>query len=437
MKKLKRLISLLLAAIMTLMMSGCSSFDISLESLMTPPRLSELQTKIYNALLSSKGDSIELAYPKSGDYRSAIVLENIDTEATQEAIVFYKSTDADEETMLRINFLDQNNGDWVSVYDIPARGTELESLTFAKIGGSSKISIIISYSLLNQNDSAVSVLNYENRTPTEIYNDTYSYLELIEPSQNGDKELLLIKRDETLGYPIAQLVGWSGDAFGVNSSVPLNSEALSFIKTSVISTGEKETAILLDYSKGDNAFATEILFCYDKILTASGFSQEVLLRRPNTLTANVSCMDIDGDGTVEIPSTVAFLGYENLTRPEQLSAVVWYSLNGTELERKYTTYCSVKLDYYVKIPSRWQGLVTVTAEGDVVSFTEYTENGETLLEVKTAEKGATVENGWRLFNHTANDKYDYYVKRAASGNTMALTDDELNDSICFFDGNAD
>ena len=42
----------------------------------------------------------------------------------------------------------------------------------------------------------------------------------------------------------------------------------------------------------------------------------------------------DGDGKIEIPVTAPFLGYENLSRTEQVNMVVWYGLDGKKLEKK-------------------------------------------------------------------------------------------------------
>ena len=80
----KRLAGLLTCAVL---LCGCSA-GISVENLLTAPKLNAEQTAIYQALTNSVGGGVKLRYPKSGDYRSAFILKNIDDEPGVEALVF-------------------------------------------------------------------------------------------------------------------------------------------------------------------------------------------------------------------------------------------------------------------------------------------------------------------------------------------------------------
>ena len=71
------------------MLSGCSGATV--ENLLTAPKLTQEQNEIYQALINSSGSSIKLKYPRGGEFRSAFVLQNIDDEPGEEALVFYES----------------------------------------------------------------------------------------------------------------------------------------------------------------------------------------------------------------------------------------------------------------------------------------------------------------------------------------------------------
>ncbi|MDE6102601.1 MAG: hypothetical protein K2F73_06465, partial [Ruminococcus sp.] len=87
-------------------LTGCV-FSSSIDNLMAPPKLSVEQEQIYNALTDAAGTSISLKYPKSGKYLSAFIIEDIDGDGGNEAVVFYEKTSiAVEENTLRINILD-------------------------------------------------------------------------------------------------------------------------------------------------------------------------------------------------------------------------------------------------------------------------------------------------------------------------------------------
>ena len=89
----------ILALLMTVLLTGCS-MGVSVENLLTPPKLDAQQNEIYQALISSSGAAIQLKYPKSGDYRSAFVVRNIDGEESEEAFVFYESESVDRKSVV-------------------------------------------------------------------------------------------------------------------------------------------------------------------------------------------------------------------------------------------------------------------------------------------------------------------------------------------------
>ena len=123
-----KLYKLILSSALTLALTACT-FSTSIDSLLSPPTLSEQQREIYQALTDKVGTKVSLKYPKSGSYLSAFVIADIDDEPTDEAIVFYERNGITaDEISLRINILDQRDGKWTSVYDSPANGTEVEKV---------------------------------------------------------------------------------------------------------------------------------------------------------------------------------------------------------------------------------------------------------------------------------------------------------------------
>ena len=110
------------ALLAAFMLSGCSSA--SVDTLLAPPKLSEEQSAVYDALVKSVGDDIRLQFPKSGDYRSAFVFADIDDEPENEAVVFYEKTgEVQSGANIRINIIDRRDGKWTSVYDHAGGGT--------------------------------------------------------------------------------------------------------------------------------------------------------------------------------------------------------------------------------------------------------------------------------------------------------------------------
>lgn len=445
------LLKIALILCMMLLFSSCS-LNMSVENLLTPPKLTEEQNAIFQALQSSKGGNITLKYPKSGDYRSAFIIRNIDDEPTDEALVFYQSAGASEENFLWLVFLDQKDGEWICVYDMPAIGTDVEKVVFKELGDSDKVNIIIGYSVLNQTENGISVLTYENQVPVEEYKGTYSVMEFPDPDNDGNAELFLITLNKTIPQSMAYLIGWNDNQFGVLSSVELDSAANEYNSITAGMMDANLSAMFIDYSKGDSTYGTDVIFCsgknmfsalYSKISTANS---DKATRKTNTYTANMTARDIDGDGCMEVAGTSLLPGYTNMNKAEQIYANVWYSITDRyTLVKKYYTYCSTNNDYVFFFPNRWQELVTVTLNSDrsEVYFrtvlSSLAEPTEPLLSIKTVAEAdlaktdvdALIADGWIKVENTENEGYTYFTKQGDAGNQMTLTDDELADCLMF------
>ena len=434
---MKRLLSAVLAA-SALFLGGCS---VSIETLLSPPKLDEEQSAIYNALTLSKGSDVDLKYPVSGQYRSAFVVRNIDDEETDEAIVFYEvSNVTDGGSSLRLNFLDKQNDEWVSVYDFAALGSEIERVQFADLGDS-EVSVIVTYSIQNSSDSATSIFKYKDNVPTEVYKSRHTYMSLVDINEDGADEVFLINHDRSIGAASVYLLGWTeSNAFSILSASPLNenyAECKNIVNGVCDEDGNK--AIYVDYLTSEGALSTDIFMCRGRSFIQSQIRPEQLVRRINTYTPSIFSQDIDDDGIIEVPGTSPFGGYENLTKPEQINMTYWYQLRegGNFVKCEYFSYMSIRSDYVFFIPSRWTGLITVNvsiADG-TATFSQYDsrnkEVGEELMVIRALPE-ASVEkadlSGFVSYGKSEKTGYCFYIRNDTE-NTFALTEAELSD--CF------
>ena len=408
-------------------LSGCTVFDGSPESLLFPPKLTETQTAVYNALKLSTGDHIELVYPAGGEYRSAFVLYDLDGEKTEEAIVFYREKNPSEngDSGLRMNFLDQEDGAWISVTDRPVAGTKIESVSFYDFSG--EVSIGVVCSVLAQSEKSLSLLKYSGGQVEEQFKTSFSFMETDDLDNDGFDELFYVSYDNVMGYSHARVLGAaSGENAPVPevlSTVPLYPDVSSVQRLSRQKLNENESLLFLDYAKGDNAFGTQILLSYKNNLTQ--VLSDGLGRRSNSFTPLLFSTDIDGDGRIEAPSTTAFLGYENRTVPEQIYSVEWYyadTENTNTVTRKFITYVSSGGEYIFYVPVRWQGLVTVEKNGDIISFVKY--DSESLVLPSICVSDLSPEGtGWKKFSE------GIYVNNSGGSDPMVLTDDELKNCL--------
>lgn len=445
--KLKRAAAVLgLSAAVTL--TGCQA---TIENMLTAPKLTQEQSEIYQALINSTGTTIKLKYPRGGEYRSAFVLQDIDSDGVDEALVFYQSQSVQSgESALRLKVLDNFDGSWEAVYDLACVGSEVDSISFASLGDGKTTEILACYSLLNQSEKTMSVLNYSDGIISELYSGSYACMEVFDLNEDGQQELISVVPDKATQTAMAVMFTKQDGVFRKLSEVPLSGIAAEYVSVSTGKLSGGNAALFLDYSKGAGQYSTDVLYCRNgavyapmNVLTnADGSQGNIISRFTNDYMTDICCMDIDGDGAVEIPSMTPLPGYETLTKPEQLCAVEWYTVENNRYSRRYYSYYSSKYNFVLLFPSRWQGVVSAvlnTQDNEIVFISydpekQFTVDKTTeLMRIRTIGKDDTEalvnSKDYRMIGES--DDSIICIKETTGYLTgkLALTESELQNSL--------
>ncbi|MBP3855745.1 MAG: hypothetical protein IK990_09075 [Ruminiclostridium sp.] len=401
----------LLAAVL---LSSCSAA--SVEELLSPPRLDGEQSEIYAALRDFTSSDIILKYPKSGRYRSAFVVRNLDNEPTDEAIVFYEMPNVSDGSSLRLNFLDKHNGVWVSVYDFAASGSEVENVRFEDLGLGS-LTIIVNYLMQSSSDRYTSVMTYTDSTPQELMNIRNIYMDVFDADGNGINDLFTITNERVSGNTMAGIYGTrEGSSLVQLGFVPLNSGFAGIRSVTCGDCGTPGThTTFVDYAFPDGSFGTDAVIYGNKYFYLSPvLNPDITLRISNSYTPYVASADADGDGVIEIPTSVPFPGYTDLPHAEQVNMTVWHSLDraGTVFSEKLRSFVGTKGDYIFFFPENWGGVTAaVSISESTVVFNRYDTisdvKGEELLRLYGAADGNT--------DRYDNDDYIYLGRSDTTG----------------------
>lgn len=399
--KLTRLLRFIGAVALTITLTGCS-MSVSVETLLSPPTLSAEQEEIYRELEKSVGRSMKLKYPRSGDYRSAFVVRDIDGDGEDEAMVFYESSDIRSgDSALRLKFLEKRNGKWEAAYDLACPGNEVDSVAFEDLGeGEYGMRIILTYTLLNQTEKAVSVLKYVDGSPMELLSSTCSCLEVTDLNKDGQNELVIVTSNKELKTAAALMFAEDGEALRLIISASLRGGASEYLRVTVGSVNPETPALFFDYSMGGGQSGTDVVYCYGNGLFTPINNADKITRRVNDYTAEVYSYDINGDGVVEIPATEPLPGYESYPENSRLCAVRWYNVKNDSFVESAYGYYSGKFGYSLMFPERWIGNVTAIAEhnSNSVLFIAYdpetgvkATSGNMIMRIRVVEKSD--ENG--------------------------------------------
>ena len=417
-----KIAKIMIAPAAALTLTGCT-FGSSIDSLMSPPKLSVEQEQIYSALTDACGTNISLKYPRSGKYLSAFIVEDIDGDGGNEAVVFYeKASLAMEENTLRINILDKADGRWRSVCDTPAKGTEIEKVMISRLGSNSRVNLIIGSSLINRSEKNVSVYTYSDGTIEDDFSESYSFIDVTDMDGNGEKEFLLLTGSSGGSPAIADAYQLDADGIYHRNRCELSGNFTEFDRISYGNISGGRNALYIDAVSGTGLIQTDVLYMdgsgLNKIFAAPEESLDTV--RPS----GCNSFDVDGDGIPEIPVQEIAPGYEGSSESEQMKITNWLFVNDQgSLEQKYSSYYSLNDGYIFLFPDKWRDRVTVKLDpvyGEIV-FCVYDDGqtGRELLRISRAddapEREDKISSGYKLLRTKGDSAYLAYIPPADEG----------------------
>ncbi len=423
--KVKYLYCVVVACCMLL--SGCS-LGASVDTLLKPPSLSEEQEQIYEALEDAVGGDIALQYPRSGTNLSAFTVTDLDDDGEDEALVFYQKTSLTaSENNLRIGVLDQVEGQWQSVCDIPADGTEIEIVEIAAMGGESRNRIFFGYSGADQADKYLTMYTYADGSMTQLFAASYTMFDVADLDADGEQELLILTRATDSTAASAALYRLSStDQVNVSGKLELRTAFSDYSQIAYSSRTADTPAIFVDGLIGSSALQTEVLCVTEGTLSYLLADSETVASTARS--GGYLSRDIDGDGTLEIPIQESFIGYEE-NASEQVKLTPWLGLSGTGLTEIARGYYSLSDGCLFLLPIAWYDTVTAitdTLTGDIV-FCRYegawTDDMTELMRysvVQDEEEIAERESdGYQLVYQKG--KAYYYIRAAETEDALAMS----------------
>lgn len=442
---MKRLSVMIISFLMISGLCGCSIGQSGIDGLLSAPKLTEEESEIHQALIQNVGNDISLKYPKSGDNRSAFVIENIDNEPTEEAIVFFQYKDPGNDTgTVMVEILDQNsNGDWKAVYEFPGAGPVVDQIGIKNLGYDNKPSIIIGYSTLNLEDKQFQIYSYNEGQMSSIYTDEYSIMHIIDLNGEGHNDIITISTDTETGKSTASLLrSVKGEIVSVDS-IAMTSGTSAYVSSAIGKTADGSSALFVDSTKSTGVIQTEVVsYSYEKLQNPMVTFSNKLMKQTSRPSQYLSS-DIDGDSVIEIPETDAAPGYDEYSdsdKDKQYLTTWKVYKDSYSLEEKYTGYYKISDGYAFMFPDGWKNNVTVKideASGEAVFYKfkkNLYESDTELLRlnvVDSSEIKRYTDQGYKVMRY--NDQIAYIAKISNSDDKFGIDFDIIKSNLYLTD----
>lgn len=371
-----KILALLLCVVCLL--SGCSFAGVDPQSLMSPPRPTGEKEKIYEVLEQEAGWNYKLKYPRRGQFRSAIIMDNNGPAAQDEAVVLYQSGE-DNSAGITVLFIGYVDGEWQNIGSFTNPATQVDQVQFGDVNGDGVREVIIGWGGTTNGSNEICVYAAQDGKVTEMpLERTYSEFVVTDMDGDGYEEIFTASVTSLDRPANAGLYRARSGALETLSTADLDIEVTQYLSVTAGLINQDQYAIVLDGVKSAgtvSAYVTEILYW-----NQDTHKLEAPFYDPNTGTANymrrytsVVSRDINGDKLLEIPIVTALPGYTYPAPDETCYLTNWYRYQNADdtLERVMSTVINSRENYWFMIPDMWRDKVTVKTDFEARSMTFY------------------------------------------------------------------
>ncbi len=433
---MKKLIAIILVAVICLSLTGCNVNFSSVDILMRPPKLSGKNSLLQQTFEETIGnsDSVVMKTPLSGDNRSSYMLYDLDNDSVSEALVLY--ADPSKDSLAYISVFKFVNEKWSFVSTIKGRSEEIFAIDFADINGNGNLEILISWAssslqpdslnsagLGSINDKNLVIYSYNGNSTTLLKNETYTKLLLEDINNDNSVDLFILNIGLSNQEKVAE-----GRIVSFDSEYSVEND-IKFVLTGMLDVynivcdayalnDESHTRIYIDGAISETGIITEVVDVnHNDFEIMLPFYESNVSAKPLTLrNVRVYCQDFDNDGIVEIPTLENLVGGvrvpANTESKQYLSLTVWSELNVDSLSVDSKCLLNGAYGYMFMFPDEWLGKYTaVYNENDVtLSFYSIDENvtlTERLFSIRAFIDPNWKENNQNYINFDENGVYTY------------------------------
>lgn len=361
-----KLISVLLAAVLCMALCGCDMFATNTAELLSPPELSGDIVPIAEAIAKNAGGEYTLKYPSNGNFRSAVVQNDIDGDGILEAFAFYSIKEKENGTdivNMFISVISFSGGEWVFADKQKMVAGGVERIDFCDLDGDGISEILVGWEIYGTSEMQLAVYSFKDGKLTQRTMQKYSRFICCDLNDDGLSEILIIKLSPAEQINTAGVYQLTEGGVTELYSCELDKTVQSVGDSIASHLSSGRPAVYIDEIKGVGA-VTEVLFIEKNQLVnplMNGESRETLA---TLRSAEIGVKDINGDGIIEIPVQENVPSITKSDLNEKLYLTNWCSYNGEALTNQMTVMINNSDGYYYILSQKWTGQIAVLKDTD-------------------------------------------------------------------------
>ena len=396
----RRRFLVLSAGCMMGLLSACGlpmSENVQVEELLRAPRLPGDYGALQNALNEWLGESAQLKYPIQGELLSPFVLQDLDGDRQQDAAVLY--TTAQTANVCVAILQRDDTGSWQVRQSVEGLAETVENVSLAQLQDTDSCQLVVGYTAA-QNDHYLAVYSYQKGTLSTILEQQYEQYLVENITGGSSQDLILMSTQEDGSVQIELLTADREGSFRQVAVNGLSADKFSGCASVAAGVGaDGRHYLVLDGWTGisGNNLASVLLRFDDEsqqMVPASQIASEELYNASLRNVPSLVSRDLDGDGTVEIPTQPDEAGLLNMSQSRRMDFIVWMDYTSPEPEKSFGLL-DEESSCYIELPAEWEGNLMLTDSTDEEDAVELRTVDENKL-VLTLRLASSSENavGW-------------------------------------------
>ena len=395
------------ALLLLLSLSGCFGIH-SAEELYCLPQIPGYLRELQAAVDLILEDGAEYAPPICGEHRQSVQLEDIDCDGEKEVVCFFRRKEAELPLMLCI--FRQSGESYVETFRLNMEGNGFDQVFYSDLNGDGTLELVVGRQLGTEL-KMLSVYTVNECGAACLFQADYIELAMADLTRNGRDDITVIRPLTEVGCCEAETftVTEDGDVTSSRTRLSRTAGELERVRITRLSNGAMGVVAETGYNSG---LVTDILawryggLSNITVDTLTGVSDSTVR------SAAIYSADINGDGVIDVPQTVAMPQIQEGT---VYYRTVWYNYSTYgQVEPVMTTYHNYSDGWYLALDDSWAARITVRRED--------TSSGERTVVFSVTDGEDTVLYDWLRISAFTGEGQE---ERATQGGGFLLHSDGL------------